>query len=377
MVDAWKRRHRDRTGRPHRENSTTIFETHRSFEPLAADWDGLADRVGASPFERPGWIGAWWRAFGAGSLEICALRRDGRLAAVLPLRRHHGALASTTNWHTPEFGPLAEDDLALAHLLSDLFGLAARRVSLAFVDSATDAVAEAGRAAAKRGYRVHGRTIMRSPFLDTAGRDWTTYERSLSGNVRGDSRRRLRRLRDAGDLTVDVRDGSERLDELLADGFRIEAAGWKGARGTAIQSQPETLSFYSDVARWAAERGSLRLAYLRLDGRAIAFHFCLEEAGVHYFLKGGHDPELAAFSPGKILTYEMLRRAFTLGLRSYEFLGGADPWKLQWAQTCHERSVFHAFRGSLAGSLEWSAIAYGRPVARALRRSRPLSLLRR
>jgi CelD/BcsL family acetyltransferase involved in cellulose biosynthesis len=24
-------------------------------------WDALADRAGAAPFLRPGWIAAWWR----------------------------------------------------------------------------------------------------------------------------------------------------------------------------------------------------------------------------------------------------------------------------------------------------------------------------
>jgi CelD/BcsL family acetyltransferase involved in cellulose biosynthesis len=352
----------------------TVVETHGSLEHVAGDWDGLADRVSASPFERPGWIGALWRAFGAGSLEICVLRREGRVAAVLPLRRRYGALLSVTNWHTPLFGLLAEDDAARAQLLAHVYTQKPRRLSLAFLDSGASAAARG--AAMDHGYRAHVRTIMRSPFLRLSA-DWETYERSLSGNVRGDCRRRLRRLRDSGDVALDVRNGSDGLDELLDEGFRVEAAGWKGVRGTAIQSEPATRAFYGDVARWAAQRGSLRLAYLRLNGRATAFHFCLEEAGAHYFLKGGHDPAFAQFSPGKVLTYEMLRRAFAIELRSYEFLGGADAWKLQWAETCRDRVVAHACRRSVGGSIEWSAIEYGRPVARALARTRPLAWLRR
>ena len=37
---------------------------------LAEEWDGLADRVGAAPWTRPGWVAAWWRAFGSGRLQI-------------------------------------------------------------------------------------------------------------------------------------------------------------------------------------------------------------------------------------------------------------------------------------------------------------------
>jgi hypothetical protein len=67
----------------------------------------------------------------------------------------------------------------------------------------------------------------------------------------------------------------------------IEASGWKGERGAAIISRPETRSFYTEVSRWAARNGWLRLAFLRLDGRALAFQCGLEDGGTHYFLKGG------------------------------------------------------------------------------------------
>src|SRR5207247_10269646 len=69
--------------------------------------------------------------------------------------------------------------------------------------------------------------------------------------------------------TLEVVDGSERLDELLEEGFRVEASGWKSRAGTAIASRPDTRRFYTDVARWASDRGWLRLAFLRLGGRAL------------------------------------------------------------------------------------------------------------
>jgi Isocitrate/isopropylmalate dehydrogenase len=43
-------------------------------------------------------------AFGRGSLDVVALRCDGRLAAMLPRRRLAGVVASPTNRHTPVLG---------------------------------------------------------------------------------------------------------------------------------------------------------------------------------------------------------------------------------------------------------------------------------
>src|SRR5215207_6405679 len=86
----------------------------------AEEWDALADRVEASPFLRPGWITAWWRAFGSGALEVITVRRSGRLSGVLPLARSGGALRAPANAETPEFGFLSEDETSARALAEQL-----------------------------------------------------------------------------------------------------------------------------------------------------------------------------------------------------------------------------------------------------------------
>jgi CelD/BcsL family acetyltransferase involved in cellulose biosynthesis len=94
-------------------------------------------------------------------------------------------------------------------------------------------------------------------------------------------------------------------------------------------------------------------------------------------VKLGHDPTYDSFSPGKVLTYEMLRRAFSDGLASYEFLGGEEPWKLLWTGERRQRVLFQAFDRSPAGFAAWALFRYGRPLARSASRRWPLALLRR
>ncbi|KKM06323.1 hypothetical protein LCGC14_1745160, partial [marine sediment metagenome] len=149
----------------------TIVETQDVIEPLAPEWDDLADRVGAEPFLRPGWIGAWWRAFGRGRLEVVSLRRDGRLAGVLPTYRRRGVTASTTNWHTPLFEPLVEDPDATEELMRALFSLRARRLSLGWLSSNGSALSACRETALAAGYRSLEREVARSPFISIDG-DW-------------------------------------------------------------------------------------------------------------------------------------------------------------------------------------------------------------
>ncbi len=338
---------------------------HNDVELLAPEWEDLAGRLGAAPWLYPGWFAAWWDAFGVGRLRVFSLRREGRLVGVLPLGEHRGRVSSLSNWHTPEYGLVAEPGAA-EDLIRSVLQRRPRRMSLAFVPRTSAEMAAVRRAAADAGYNCLARPLERSPYVTIDG-DWESYEAGLRGKLRNELGRRRRRLADEGTFSFHVADGRERLDGLLDEGFRVEAAGWKVANGSAILSKPATERFYRAVAHWAAERGWLQLGFLRLDGRMFAFDLCFECDGTHYLLKTGFDPLYRRFAPGMILRYEMLAHAFASGLRTYEFLGADEPWKLEWTMSVRERELFQAFARSAVGLIDWTANAYARPlIKRAL-----------
>lgn len=354
------------------------FELHGAIGPLAQEWDELASLLAASPFLRPGWTSAWWTAFGGGRLQVATFREGGRLVALVPLKRVGGTLAATVNWHTPEADLLAQNSEAARLLADSLFATRPRRLALVFADRASLALSACRAAAEDAGFRTILRTRERSPFVEIQGSgSFDDFERHLDRSLRTNARRRRRRLEEEGVVGVDVLDGRERLEEALLEGFGIEGSGWKTQQGTAIGSRPDTLRFYGDVARWAAERGWLQLAFLRLDARPLAFHFNLCHGGVLYHLKGGYDPSFARFSPSKLLHHEMIRRAFAEGLASYEFLGAEEGWKREWTETVRERLVLEAFASTPQGKLDWLAHVAGRPSVGRLRTAQRRARIRR
>lgn len=334
---------------------TTTVEIHDRIEPLVVEWERLARQVNASPCLWPGWVEAWWYAFGAGQLQILTVCQSGRVTGILPLRRLHGALSSTTNAHTPLFGFLVANKTAAEALVQALFSQNARRIELSLLSPDDTGVALARAAADAERYRVFTESIQGMPYVALDGVTWDAFEMGLGKNLRGDVRRRRRRLEEEGHLTLDVFDGRAGLNELLEEGFRVESSGWKGAEGTSINADPATRCFYTRVARWAAGRGWLRLAYLRLDGRALAFDYCLEFDRTHYMLKTGYDPAYERFSPGKVLRHLMLARAFSEELAYYELLGGFDPWKQKWTNAGRELQSLQMFAPTALGFLDRTA----------------------
>jgi CelD/BcsL family acetyltransferase involved in cellulose biosynthesis len=326
---------------------------HDDIAPIAGEWDDLADRTGAPPFARPGWFGAWYDAFGRGERQLLAIRDGGRLAAVLPLERDRGVLRAAAIGHSPVYGPAAEP-AALAGLATALLGSRARRRDLTMLDSRDPLLP------LLRPVRGVERVVARQPWVDATG-DWDSYEAGLARKFRKELRRQRRRIDEQGEVLLEFQAGGEGLDE----GFAIEGSGWKSERGTAIASDPAVGRFYRSIARWAEERGWLTLAFLRVGGRAVAFDMHLEAEGAVHVLKGGFDPAWARFSPGSVLTHESLRRAFaTPSLRSYEFLGGDDAYKLSWTRSVRERVRVQSFPSTPAGTLGRLAWTHGRPAAK-------------
>jgi CelD/BcsL family acetyltransferase involved in cellulose biosynthesis len=337
---------------------------------LEPEWEELASRMGASPFMRPGWIGAWWRAFGSGKLAILVLRRQDRLAGVLPLANQRGALVSTTNWHTPEFVPIAEDESALTALIEAALARTSVRLDLSFLHEHSGAAEACIRLGRRADFRVLSRVVQRSPYLELTG-DWDSFNSELPSRKTHKYRRRRRRLDEQGQVSIEIVDGGERLAELLREGFEVEAAGLEGRRGKAILARPETTRFYSEVAEWAAERGWLRLGFLRLDGKPIAFAYGLVHSGVYWNLKVGFLPAYARFGPGVLLLEERIRYAFRSALERFEFLGAAERHKLDWTDTVHAKQRVQAFASTIGGAVNRVAWQRGRPIVKRLLVRRP------
>ncbi len=324
---------------------------------LELRWDQLALDAGSPPFVRPGWLRAWAAAFGrTRDLRLLTVERDGEPVAALPLLAGRWTLRSPTNSETPLFCPIATDAGAaglLAHRLLSVRTGAVELDALAREQAASKVLLDA---VARNGVSALRRPLRQSPHIDVSG-DPAAFQRGLSKNRRHGLRRLANRLRDAGELTFTVHDGRADLDELLRDGFRLEAREWKRAAGSAILSRPAALRFYTAAARWAADQDLLRLAFLRLDGRPIAFGYLIQQHSTLYFLKLGMDDAYQKLGPGVVLTQHLIDHAFAQpGLTRLDLLGENEQYKADLASGTHEQIRLQIFPSPRIGPLERAAV---------------------
>jgi hypothetical protein len=139
-------------------------------------------------------------------------------------------------------------------------------------------------------------------------RDADTYiAASLNAEARSNLRRRERRLREHGAVARRLLRPGDDVGRWIDEFLRLEAAGWKGRRGSALACTEANRRFAVEALARAFERGRLLMVGLDLDERPVA-RYCAFAAGEGAFaFKTAYDEELRNGSPGILAEVEMIR----------------------------------------------------------------------
>jgi CelD/BcsL family acetyltransferase involved in cellulose biosynthesis len=312
--------------------SVEVLADRAAFAALAPEWEALRRARGGGPFFGPTWFAVTAASIARNRLRLLVAHRGGRLAGVLPLlverRRLAGLPArvyrSLSDDHSQRFDLIGDAEAARAlwaHLAADRGWDALELREIPDGESGAAPLLAAARA---DGHALAVWPAMRSPYL-------LLGEAAGSAKFRANLRRRERKLvEEVGAITLERVDGGPALDAALEEGFALEAAGWKGERGTAIACDPSLSARYRALAHAFAARGELAVHFLRAGGRRVAFHFALLDGGVYYLFKPGFDPALSRYGLGHLLVGAVIRDLEARGARELDFLGDEMPWKREW-----------------------------------------------
>jgi CelD/BcsL family acetyltransferase involved in cellulose biosynthesis len=165
------------------------------------------------------------------------------------------------------------------------------------------------------GHPTACRISRQSPYVPLPGPGGTLDQAiaHTGTKFRANVRRRMRNLEKLGEVKLVRHDDAD--PAFLERFFAMEAAGWKGERGTAIACNPSHRACYETIARVAARRGYLTLYALECDGDPVAMHFGLTIGGRYLVPKLTYDETRHEYAPGHLLVQEVLRDSRTDGVR--------------------------------------------------------------
>jgi len=326
---------------PLRVDTITDWQGLLDLQPA---WDALLEESGVDhPFLSHEWVRTWWECFGAGhQLYVLVVKDREQPIAIVPLMLSAGRfcglrvrrLQTAGNVHTQRFDVISgrrrpEAYRAIWRALLQQKALWDVLV-LSHLPAGSPTLTMLSSLAQGDGYLTGVWRSAEAPYIPIEG-GWDAYFRQRTPKLRSNLRRRGNHLKESGDVRMEVVDSEPEVGDALEEGLRLEAAGWKGRAGTAIADDESTHRFYSLLARRAARRGWLRLHFLSVGGRRIAFDFSLLYADKAYLLKPAYDPAFATCSPYSQLLVRVLQDCFDRGVKEFDFLGQDDEWKLDWA----------------------------------------------
>ena len=334
------------------------------FAGLETAWNETVDRAGLThPFLRHEWLSSWWDAFARNrELNVMVIRDGSRILGLAPMMLERARICGVPvrrvqflhNDHTPKA------DVIVADRVDDVYAafwktlLDARRhwdvVQLSQLPGDSVTHQYVGNFAARESYATTLWSSDASPYVELS-ENWTAYLGRLAPKLRQNLRNRLSRLTKLGEPSLEMIAEPGAIRDAREDALRLEASGWKREAGTAITSDPEVSQFYRLLAERAGAQGWLRLLFLTVNGKRIATSYSSSYQNRLSFFKTGYDPEFAQYAPFKLLTYLAIRDGFDRGLGEVDFLGDAEPWKLEWTKTIRPHDWLFVFGNTARGKL--------------------------
>lgn len=323
---------------------------------IADQWEALCRETGCAPFHYPEWVQIYLRAFEPGNeLVLVTARAGNKLVAVLPLVRkkcwYAGVpltkLTGAANVHSVRFEMLhtndAEGEAALISIWTLLKAAKTWQILELPVFVQDGACGKLMALAEREGFRTliflgQDSPVLRMPRDDKGKLTWLA---GTSRHFRHELRRWARLLEEQTGGTPTMVRFAEPHPEMMEKFYDMEAAGWKGRAGSAINCDPATRAFYDELAREAAARGYFSLHCLEACGTMAAATFGVMTDQCFFPLKLTHDEALHRGGPGLLLLNGVLQECAEKGISEVFFGGDKDRYKTSW--TSETQPHFNGF----------------------------------
>ncbi|MCC6887021.1 MAG: GNAT family N-acetyltransferase [Hyphomicrobiales bacterium] len=151
-------------------------------------------------------------------------------------------------------------------------------------------------------------------------RPYVTCEAGVkrSGSTRKKLRQDWNRLSTLGTVEIANARSVPAVREAFDIFLTMEAASWKGSRGTALLCDPADAAFVRRLIANLATGGNASVALLSVNGRTIAAQVLLYCSHTAYTWKTAFDSGFGKYSPGALLVDKVTEQLFAQGIEAIE-----------------------------------------------------------
>ncbi len=343
------------------ESSAMAFDRFCGEEALVRSWLRLEESA-SLPMQSHAFASALAGTLLADAhIDIFFVRERDEVAALLALCRERGRFA---RWTMVGAHQVCEPDDALcrtpqaARLLAEAIVGDGRALDFDRVPAGSELIPALRDSLRGKGW-MSVRPATPTPTIALDER-WKDPASRFNSGRRSDFRRAARRAGEFGQVSFEILSpGPDAFDALFDEAIGVEMRSWKREAGTAIAADRAKENCFRHYFRSACEQGSFRIAFMRIDGRAVAMQMALETLGRYWLFKIGFDEEYERCSPGTLLMLHTIGWAAERELEAYELLGNLEPWIAQfWTREQHDCLWVRAYPYNARGAAAFAADAF-------------------
>jgi CelD/BcsL family acetyltransferase involved in cellulose biosynthesis len=153
---------------------------------------------------------------------------------------------------------------------------------------------------------------------------WDKFLAELTGKQRHEVRRKLRRLKEAGEINYRVVEGSK---EVMAEMETFLALfGLSRSDKTAFMTN-QMRYYFRLLAESMAKTNLLKLSFVDVDGTPAAAVMCFDYDSTIYLYNNGYDGRFSSLSVGLLSKVLTIKESIRRGKKKYDFLKGTEEYK--------------------------------------------------
>jgi CelD/BcsL family acetyltransferase involved in cellulose biosynthesis len=291
-------------------------------------WERCSRRT---PFQSPGWLLPWYRAFRPGEPVVFAFWNAGRLVGIAPFYAKH----ETDGFNLQPFGTAVSDFLdmlaepgwedVVVEALAAALAAESGWNTITFDELPPDAVAL--RLKRLRACTVSDQIASTCPVLALERR--APVESSLPFHMQRSLRKARHRAARRGEvhfILADAATAQPTFDRLVA----LHTARWHARDEAGVLADKRIRRFHADVIHVLYPKAVARLYELRIAGQTAAAYYGFQDNGRAYAYISGFDPRFAHESPGSLLLGHVIAESMGAGANQFHFLRGSEAYKYAW-----------------------------------------------
>jgi CelD/BcsL family acetyltransferase involved in cellulose biosynthesis len=336
--------------------SVHTCSTWGELEQFRERWNSLLRANPASSiFQTPEWLAAWWQAYG-GNRDLFALvfaDSTGAIVGILPLYADKTRFLGLSITTLRMVGAGSGDSDGLDFITAPGYASECAHAFIAWLSGqkewqicALETLPQNSRVAdcIFHGIQESGMSIdstLTPNFIIDLPPTWAQYVSSLNSSFRPLLTRYPRRLQSRFTVKFSRCENVDDLKAQLPTLFALHQMRWTGRGETGAFAVNERRDFYYRMAAAFLQRGWLEFWQLELNGETVGAQFCFRYNDTVSLLQEGFHPRYAAEKIGYALKAHLLEEMIRTGVKRYDFLGGADPYKSKFG--AHQENYLNVF----------------------------------